>query len=212
MRRTVKVFVAIMLCLAVISLFQNLRDIVTDSREFAVARNEYRSLREAALLLKEPDNEPQDSRQGIDFDALLAINPDVIGWIEVLGSDISYPIVQTIDNARYLNYTFTGERNRSGAIFLDHRDVPDFMSLSRVYGHNMRDGSMFGTLSDWQGDTIILHTPYANIEYAVAGRSIILEPQVQGLAEEFDGLALITCVTNRQSFRYVVLAERIISD
>jgi len=46
----------------------------------------------------------------------------------------------------------------------------------------------------------------------VTVRSVILESQVHRLADDFDGLALITCVTNRRSFRYVVLAERIISD
>jgi len=179
---------------------------------------EYSTLREIAVPPSsqvpspKPIDEQVDELQGIDFDALRSINPDVIGWIEVYGSDISYPIVQAQDNAKYINHTFSGEQNRSGAIFLDHRDNSRLLSLARVYGHNMRDRSMFGKLADWQGDTIIIYTPYARLEYSVTERSVVLESQVQRLAEEFDGLALITCVTNRRSFRYVVLAERIISD
>ena len=207
MIRTLKVFVAILLCLAVISLVQNLRDIFPELREYSIAREQYRTLREAVLPHAQPSSEPQDSRRGIDFDALLAINPDVVGWIEIVGSDISYPVVQTQDNSHYLNHTFEGHRNRSGAIFLDRRDNSDFLSLARVYGHNMRDGSMFGTLSDWQGDKIIIHTLYARYEFSVIERVMMSEPQVQRLADSFGSLALITCVSNRRNFRYIVFAE-----
>ena len=214
MRRTAKMSAIALLCVSIVSLFTALWNIHSDSREYSVAREQYRTLREIAL----PDirhenvqeqNSEVEQEQGIDFDALLAINSDVISWIEVYGSDISYPIVQTNENSKYLNYTFTDERNRSGSIFLDHRDASDFLALARVYGHNMRDGSMLGTLSDWQGDTIIVHTFDAQLEFAVIERSIILESQVQRLADEFDGLALITCVSGRRSFRYVVLAETV---
>jgi len=218
MIRTLKVFVAILFLLGIISLIVAIRSIVSDLRENIAAQEEYSTLREIAVppssptpSLK-PTGEQGDEWQGIDFDALRSINPDVIGWIDVYDSDISYPIVQAQDNTKYLNRTFSGEMNRSGAIFLDHRDNSSFSSLVRVYGHNMRDRSMFGKLADWQGERVIIYTPYAQLEYLVTVRSVISESQVQRLADDFDGLALITCVTNRRSFRYVILAERIISD
>ena len=62
--------------------------------------------------------------------------------------DISYPIVQTTDNDHYLHYTFEGQRNANGAIFLEHTNSSDFEDCNTIiYGHNMRNGSMFGYIS-----------------------------------------------------------------
>jgi sortase B len=184
-----------------------------DLREYSAARNEYQSLREIALVPALPESMfgqehegGMEQEQGIDFDALLAINPHTVAWIALHGSDISYPVVQTLDNSQYLNRTFEGQSNRSGTIFLDHRDDSDFRSLARVYGHNMRDGSMFGTLSAWQGDMITVYTPDARHKFAVMEQGVFHESQLQGLASDFDGLMLITCVTNSRSSRYVVMA------
>ena len=88
--------------------------------------------------------EPQGPQ--IDFEALKVVNPDVVGWIEIETLDISYPIVQTTDNDHYLHYTFEGQRNANGAIFLEHTNSSDFEDCNTIiYGHNMRNGSMFGT-------------------------------------------------------------------
>jgi len=84
----------------------------------------------------------------MDSAALSAINPDFIGWITVDGTDIDYPVVQGTDNSRYLNTTFSGANNRSGAIFMDYRIEEGFDNhIVILYGHNMRNGAMFGTLS-----------------------------------------------------------------
>ena len=70
----------------------------------------------------------------------------MVGWIEIETLDISYPIVQTTDNDHYLHYTFEGQRNANGAIFLEHTNSSDFEDCNTIiYGHNMRNGSMFGT-------------------------------------------------------------------
>src|SRR5690625_1290954 len=79
------------------------------------------------------------------FDELLKQNEDVVGWITVDGTQIDYPILQAEDNVKYLNRNFYHEESRAGSIFLDYRNdiqLDDERNIV-VYGHRMKDGSMF---------------------------------------------------------------------
>lgn len=83
----------------------------------------------------------------VDFQALQAINPDIVGWLEVEALDISYPIVQGKDNAEYLHKTFEKQDNFAGSIFMDYANSADFSDCHTIiYGHNMKNQSMFGKL------------------------------------------------------------------
>jgi hypothetical protein len=80
--------------------------------------------------------------------SLAQINPDVYGWISIAGTDINYPIVQGKDNDEYLHRTYKRENLFVGSIFMDYQNSADFSDCnSIIYGHNMKDGSMFGKLS-----------------------------------------------------------------
>ena len=69
------------------------------------------------------------------------------GWIEVDGTNINYPIVQSTDNSYYLNHSFSKEENKSGWIFLDYRNnINNFDKNTIIYGHSRYDSSMFGSL------------------------------------------------------------------
>ncbi len=87
----------------------------------------------------------------IDFDGLRAINEDIVAWIQIPGIGADYPVVQGEDNEHYLHYTFEGKENMAGSIFLDYRNRADFMDSKVIlYGHNMKDGSMFSKLEKYQ--------------------------------------------------------------
>lgn len=88
----------------------------------------------------------------VDFAALQQANPQVVGWIQVSGLDkISYPIVAPNDNYYYLDHGWDGNYNRYGAIFLDEGNSGDFQdAYTLIYGHNMKDGSMFGGLKKYR--------------------------------------------------------------
>ena len=82
----------------------------------------------------------------VDFNRLLAMNPDTVGYI--FSEDLlSYPIVQGTDNDHYLHTMINGEWNPSGTLFVDSR-LPEGMESRNciIYGHNMKDESMFGKL------------------------------------------------------------------
>ena len=80
----------------------------------------------------------------IDFQALWAVNPDVVGWITIPDTRIDYPILQGKDNDQYLHTDMEGNETVAGEIFLDFEDEGDFSSLHNViYGHHMKNGTMF---------------------------------------------------------------------
>jgi len=77
-------------------------------------------------------------------------NRDAVGWLDIVGTNMQYPIVQSRDNEYYMTHTFNKKRNASGAIFMDCWNAPDFSNFNTViYGHNMQDGSMFAGLREY---------------------------------------------------------------
>lgn len=80
----------------------------------------------------------------IDFEELVRINPDVVGWIRIPDTNVDYPIVQAADNDTYLHKSFEGEETAAGSIFLDFESQSDLRGYNSIlYGHHMRNGSMF---------------------------------------------------------------------
>ena len=97
----------------------------------------------------------------VDFAGLKKVNPDVIAWIQISALDISYPVVQGEDNYYYLHHMFEGQENKNGSVFVDYHNQPDFTdSNTIVYGHNMKNGSMFGTLDRYQNQSLYQQHPY----------------------------------------------------
>ncbi|MCL2807196.1 MAG: class B sortase [Coriobacteriia bacterium] len=82
-----------------------------------------------------------------DWEALRILNPDVVGWIIVPGTNINYPIVQGKDNEFYLYHLFDSSNSGTGAIFVDYLGSPTLDGQNNIiYGHNMLDGSMFSDI------------------------------------------------------------------
>ncbi|MCM3035076.1 class B sortase [Bacillus pumilus] len=84
------------------------------------------------------------------FDELRKVNDDIVGWINMKDTMIQYPIVQSRDNAFYLTRNYLKNDTRAGSIFMDYRnDVLHESPNTVVYGHRMRDGSMFAGLTNY---------------------------------------------------------------
>ena len=87
----------------------------------------------------------------LPLEELMEKNPDVLGWICIPDSDISYPLMKAKDNQEYLYQTWDGKYSKYGSIFLECRNSHDFSDFNTlVYGHNMLTRDMFGTLSDYK--------------------------------------------------------------
>ncbi|MEA4966193.1 MAG: class B sortase [Oscillospiraceae bacterium] len=91
--------------------------------------------------------QPNEVPITVDFESLRAENSDVIGWLYCADTAINYPVVQGDDNSYYLNRMMDGSSSSGGTIFMDDQGSPDFSDNDSVlYGHNMKDGSMFHSL------------------------------------------------------------------
>ena len=87
----------------------------------------------------------------IDFDMLMAKNSDTVGWVCIEGTNINYPVVQGEDNRHYVSTLFDGSVNQAGSIFMDYRNDPGLTDVHTIiYGHNMRDKSMFADILNYQ--------------------------------------------------------------
>jgi len=111
----------------------------------------------------------------VDFEALSERFPGIIGWIRLEGTAIDYPIMQTTNNHFFLGHLPDGTRHRSGSIFLDYRNDPDFSDRnSLIYGHESRTEDMFGVLKHYRrqafydaNPVISIYTPERDYELVV---------------------------------------------
>jgi len=83
------------------------------------------------------------------LDKVIEVNPDTVGWIIMEDTVVDYVVVQAEDNSYYLRRDFYGEYNRGGTLFMDYRnEIGAQWQNYIVYGHRMKDGSMFGCFGD----------------------------------------------------------------
>ena len=118
----------------------------------------------------------------IDLASLQGINNDAVGWIEIPDTSVSYPLVHTTDNTYYLTHTFDNKTNRSGSIFVEASNAADFSDLHTIiYGHNMKNGSMFAGLKNYSDQSYAEAHPYIYVDLAdlTAMRSSLHMKQTQ---------------------------------
>lgn len=123
-----------------------------------------------------PEPTPEPAQIPVDFAYLQSRNSDVDGWIVVEGTDIDYPVLyDTSDDYYYLDHTRTGTYSAAGSIFVEDYNSRDFVDFNTViYGHNMRDGSMFAQLHYFEDedffdsyDTITIYTEDSVLTYQI---------------------------------------------
>lgn len=86
----------------------------------------------------------------VDLNSLVSQNPDIKGWLFFENEDLSFPIMYSGDNEKYLRTTFDGKNSKAGSIFIEGMNAPDFSdSHTIIYGHSMKNGSMFGKLKEY---------------------------------------------------------------
>ena len=97
---------------------------------------------------------------GVDLTELQAENEDIIGWIEIPGTPVSYPLLQGSDNEYYLNHNWKKAYNSGGSIFMETQNRSDFSNFNTlIYGHRMSDSSMFNSLRHYADQTYLEQHP-----------------------------------------------------
>ena len=161
--------------------------------EYNKGDKEYQSIIEDVVSIEEPkettDTEEGDSEGNavfqVDFDKLQSVNKEVVGWIRFENpSKISYPIVQAEDNDKYLKTTVEGKKNGAGSIFMDANNTADFSDRNTfIYGHNMKNGSMFGQLRKYKSYDFYKENPYFYI-YTPSGEEIKYQIYAVSIVED----------------------------
>lgn len=97
----------------------------------------------------------------VNFDGLNQVNEDIVAWLHIPNSTISYPVLQGEDNQGYLDTTYDGRYSVIGSIFMDYRISGDFTDRNTIiYGHNVSSGAMFGSLSSYRVASYAAQHPY----------------------------------------------------
>ena len=121
------------------------------------------------------DNSHHISYMENPFRNYINTNADFIGWVQIPGTEIDTLIVQSQDNQYYLKRDFYGNASKSGTVFMDYRNAGfDFSKHIILYGHNMKDGSMFGDLDLYKqedhainNNIIVIHDLYRTRHYEI---------------------------------------------
>ena len=112
-------------------------------------------------IKKDLEIEKEYSPITVDFEELKNTNPDIVAWIYQPETKINYPIVQGKSNQEYLRKLLNGKYNVNGTLFLDYQNSKDFSDFySIVYGHNMKNKTMFGSLTGYKNQEYFDKNPY----------------------------------------------------
>ncbi len=148
----------------------------------------------------------------INFDKLRANNPDIIGWIFIPNSRIDYPIAQTTNNSYYLHHDFYKRTSFTGCIYLDSEVNSDFTSHdSPIYGHHMRNKSMFGSLDYFRQTSFrkthpvaFVYTPTKTLRYNFVTGQLLTGSKLPVNNYDFDTLTMVTCEYDHVGDHYMV--------
>ena len=129
--------------------------------EYNKGDEEYQKIQDLVINTEKKDDTKEETFS-VDFEKLLEMNSDVVGWIRFdEPSEINYPVVQGRDNEEYLKRTFEASTNKLGTLFVDVNNPGDFSGRNTfIYGHNMKNGSMFAQLLKYKDDSFYKEHPY----------------------------------------------------
>lgn len=157
--KSVRILLSLLLAATFLYSAYKLLDYYFDTQENANLNEEMIEQSVSSISTSVPNNEDSESEIteppmpvetspiSVDFDTLKEANEDVIGWLYCEDTPINYPVLQSDDNSYYLRRLVNGEWNVAGSLFMDYRNNLSNNDWNTViYGHNMKNDSMFGTL------------------------------------------------------------------
>lgn len=122
----------------------------------------------------------------VDWASLKAVNPEVVAWVQVPGTVVSFPVYQASDNDKYLHTNAEGEYSLGGQVFLDFEDQAPGMvdQQSIVYGHHLRNGAMFKPIADMDKQEVF--DSVDTVWYVTEDATYELEPLLLYYTDEND--------------------------
>ncbi|MCL2403545.1 MAG: class B sortase [Coriobacteriia bacterium] len=166
-----------------------------------------------------PESLKEAEKRKINFSALKEKNKDIIAWISIPNTPIDYAVVKAKDNSYYLSRNAMRKSSTSGAIFLDSKGKSDFTSRDSIlYGHRMKDRTMFGSLIWYRNKKyaeehsyIFIYTPKATKKYRVEKCYKTIKENLVPDQSETETLTLVTCDDPTGKIHYIVRAQLVSS-
>lgn len=174
----------------------------SDSQD--VASTQQKEIVYVPEVVKEEADYTDDSK---DIAALQEENPDIYAWLTIPGTDVDYPILQSSRDNYYLEHTVDGAEGLPGAIYTNRCNSEDFQdAITIVYGHNMKNGSYFGALHEFEDPEFFdnhkeveIYTADRKITYKIYAASTYTDeylPEIYSVAFEEGAENLITDLKN----------------
>jgi len=156
-------------------------------------------------------------RRKINFPALKKKNKDIVAWISVPNMPIDYAVLKGKDNSYYLTRNAVKKRSSAGSIFMDSKAKTNFSSSDTIlYGHDMRDGTKFGSLNKYRNKNfrnkhqyIYVYTPQSTMKYRVKSTFRTTKVKLTPDRSKTKTLTLVTC--EGRNAHYVVRARLVSS-
>jgi len=156
-------------------------------------------------------------KRKVNLPALKKKNKDIIAWISIPNMAVDYPVLKGKDNSYYLTRNAVKKRSSAGALFMDSKLKSNFTSSDTIiYGHNMRDGTKFGSLSKYRDKKfrknhqyIYVYTPKATLKYRVTSTFRTSAKKLNPDRSKTRTLSLVTCEGKQE--HYVVRAKLVSS-
>lgn len=168
-----RIIIAVLVVIIGFSLYK----VATIGYEYYIGTKEYNKLAELAGVSELTEGAEKAMSVRVNFDALQKKNKDVKAWLFSEDTVINYPVVQGKDNQYYLYRMINGEWNGKGSLFIDYRNKEPFKDFNTIiYGHRMKDGSMFHSLVDYRSKSyfdqhkkMVLFTPEKTYDVEIFG-------------------------------------------
>ena len=157
-KKILSLILLIIIFFCAMKIYQKRLGYYTDSRD-------YDNLRALSPLSDSSINKnPEEHNQDAESEKNLKnINPDYRFWIKVEGTNIDFPVVQGEDNDFYLHHNFNKEKSFSGSIFVDSENNLNDDSNIVVYGHNMRNDTMFAQIKHFKNENFFNANKYVTL-------------------------------------------------
>lgn len=179
MEKRRKVCIAVLLLIAVVCTGVVVAYLWTEQRNKDIYTKLQEEVGELPEVKTEEEAEPEADpgvEIPIDFASLQALNPDIYAWIQIAGTNINYPILQSAeDDSYYLMRTAERQEGYPGSIYTESCNQKDFMDFNTlIYGHDMADGSMFQNLHNYADAAymeshpdVVIYTPEKMLTYRI---------------------------------------------
>lgn len=215
-----KKFFKISVCIMLVGVFAfSLYQVVSILMSRHTAKVHYESYDKYIVIETSPvENETQaetapaeeQKKVTIDFESFIFDYPNAVGWIYSEGACLNYPVMQGKNNSYYIDHLPDGSRNIAGSLFADFRNSaigndPNFI----IYGHNMNNGSMFGSITNYMSQEYYDNYPY--IEFYALDRDYRIE-LIAGCTVYVDSAVFDISLNDSEVINELILSSTFKSD